>query len=346
MSAIEWTDETLNVVVGCQRVSPGCENCYAEKVAHRGMSPQHKGLTVVGKAGVRWSGEVRLVPEQLEKPLRWRKPRRIFVCSMADLFHPSVPNEFIAAVLGLAAATPQHTYQILTKRPQRMREFFAWLDDWKWMDGRQVARAGVCRSIARDYVAASVDMNDARWPLPNVWLGVSVEDQQRADERIPVLLECPAALRFLSCEPLLGPVDLSAWLETPTLTDQDLDMPDGAEVDGLRREGQNFRRVAGIGWAIVGGESGPGARECDLGDVRSIVQQCQGADVPVFVKQLGARPVRRQQAQTGHGSMGQYEVEADDLVEHLLLTSRKGADPSEWPADLRVQEMPRIGGAP
>src|SRR5690606_22560010 len=181
MTTIEWTQGTWNPVSGCTRVSPGCDNCYAMRQAHRfsGNCQPYEGLTTIRRGKVDWTGSVRFVPEMLEVPLQ-RKPTTWFVNSMSDLFHESLTNEQIASAFGGMAATPQHTYQILTKRPKRMREWFGWLD--------------------------------GRRPLHNVWLGVSCEDQARADERIPHLLSTPAAVRFVSAEPLLGPIALRAWM--------------------------------------------------------------------------------------------------------------------------------------
>lgn len=325
-SKIEWTDRTWNPTVGCARVSPGCENCYAENQAARvvlmsaAQGRESVYLPVVDVERRRWNRACVTVPGRLEDPLRWKKPAMVFVNSMSDLFHPSVPFEFIAAVFGVAAACPQHTFQILTKRPQRMREFFAWL-------GGRRAALRECFLRASTYIPDDgawkrwVDQGRQAydcgfpWPLPNVWLGVSVEDQQRADERIPVLLECPAAVRFLSCEPLLGEVDINATNDVLCRCYGCMSMlTQYPESPSLRR----------IDWVIVGGESGPGARECDLAWVRSIVEQCAAADVPVFVKQLGAKP-----------------TVAGRRV--ISIRDRKGADPSEWPTDLRVQQFP--GGA-
>lgn len=315
-SKIEWTDRTWNPTVGCARVSPGCEHCYAETMAARCVSMsaaqgrESVYLPVVDVARRRWNRTCVTVPERLEDPLRWKKPAMVFVNSMSDLFHDDVPFEFIAAVFGIAAATPRHTYQILTKRPERMREFFRWIEHEAYV--QELDTADVCTSMMKLGVGAEV----RTWPLPNVHLGVSVEDQARAEERIPVLLECPAELRFLSCEPLLGPVDIAECLD---------------DEYAPRDHGGAMAEEHGpsIGWVIVGGESGPGARDCEVAWVRSIVDQCKAADVPVFVKQLGARPV-----------VQRFGTSRDQLVVSLKLKSRKGADPSEWPADLRVQEMP------
>jgi len=230
-SSIEWTEATWNPVRGCDIVSPGCTNCYAMKVAHRfsGAGKPYDGLTKLTKGGPVWTGQVRLVPEALGMPLRWRKPRRIFVNSMSDLFHEDVPDGFITEVWRTMADTPHHTYQILTKRPARMAENL-----------RRALSIG-------DFIAP---------PLENVWLGVSVEDQRRADERIPLLLLTPAAVRWLSVEPLLGPVDLWPW-------------------------------IADLDWVVVGGESGHGARPMDQDWARSLRDQCNEAAVPFFFKQWG-----------------------------------------------------------
>lgn len=230
MTKIEWTNATWNPTLGCSRVSPGCDNCYAVRVAARQMQEAHKGLT----AGGDWTGEVRCMPERLEQPLRWRDSRMVFVDSMSDLFHPAVPQEFIERVFSVMDEAQRHTFQILTKRPQRM--------------------AGLLRSDNNTWPV---------WPLPNVWLGVSVEDQRYADLRISHLLATPAAVRFLSIEPLLSPVDITPWIET-----------------GHDR--------GGIDWVIVGGESGPGARPMRPDWVRALRDQCDTAGVPFFFKQAGA----------------------------------------------------------
>lgn len=235
-SKIEWTDATWNPTTGCTKVSPGCDHCYAEKITERFHGPGSFAT-------------VALHPDRLDKPLHWRKPRLVFVNSMSDLFHDSVPDEFIARVFAVMALTPQHTYQILTKRHGRMRSLLR-SPDFRAMVADQV---GVSDAIySRELVG---------WSLPNVWCGVSVENQQWADIRIPALLDTPAAVRFLSCEPLLGPVDLSG--------------------------GMAYDPLDGIGWVIVGGESGPGARPMHPNWARSLRDQCQDARVPFLFKQRG-----------------------------------------------------------
>lgn len=259
-SAIEWTDDTWNPIVGCSIVSPGCTNCYAMKQAARLLdgnpkSPHYAGTTkrVNGKAV--WTGKVALAPDHiLTAPLRWKKPRRIFVNSMGDLFHESVSDEWIDRVFAVMALGPQHTFQVLTKRSKRMREY--------------------CREIRAAYIDAQNALSERvfghrsstiTFPLPNVWLGVSAEDQQRADERIPDLLATPAAVRFVSAEPLLKPIDLGGGL--PGEYDDDL--------------------TPGLDWIIAGGESGPGARPMHPDWARSIRDQCAAAGVAFHFKQWG-----------------------------------------------------------
>jgi protein gp37 len=257
-SAIEWTQATWNPITGCDRISPGCQHCYALALARR--------LKAMGQAKYQTDGRpptsgpgfgVAVHPQVLGEPLRWRRPRRIFVCSMADLFHARVPEAFIAQVFAVMAATPQHTYQVLTKRPGRMARLLA-SDAFP----EQVYRLTVAR-----YGASTLT-----WPLPNLWLGTSVEDQRRADQRIPKLLETPAAIRFLSCEPLLGPIGLAPeWVEL--------------ELQAFGRNGAVcFPRVD---WIIAGGESGPGHRPARPDWVRFLRDQAVAAEVAFFFKQWG-----------------------------------------------------------
>lgn len=279
-SAIEWTNATWNPVRGCTKVSPGCKHCYAETFAERWRGtkghPYEQGF------------DLRLVPNALTKPFGWRAPRKIFVNSMSDLFHEDVSDEYIAAVFGVMAATPRHTYQVLTKRAERMREWFDWAA--RGPDGRHGHQAQI--RCSRAAVAAGLSPNDVgydtvngtsrwAWPLPNVWLGVSVENQAYADERIPHLLATPAAVRFLSVEPLLGPVDLHA-IQIP------------GERNGLRFSALTRQHDARYGssdsllhWVIVGGESGAGAREMRREWVAYLRNQCVESDVSFFFKQWG-----------------------------------------------------------
>jgi protein gp37 len=330
-SAIQWTDATWNPTSGCTRASPGCDNCYAVTMTRRlAAMGQAKYAGLVNEGKRHFNGTVRTDEYALPMPLGWRKPRQIFVDSMSDLFHPAVQFEFIDRVLAVAALTPRHTYQLLTKRAERAAEYFGQLtperlidvvaedygdDAWSfagnWIDGWSMPK-----EVPND--GNPLNGTVKRWPLPNVWMGTTVEDQERADERIPHLLRVPAAVRFLSCEPLLGPLDLTGWFLIPV-----------ADRDSF---------VAPLDWVIVGGESGPGARPFDLSWARRIVQQCKAADVPVFVKQLGAHPVEPIPGKEETRAVNQPFMGGG--WSHLGLRNKKGGDMDEWPADLQVREMP------
>ena len=278
-TGISWTDETWNPVKGCSRVSAGCQHCYAEAQAARivrmgkGMPTAYDGLVKVTAGGEpRWTGRLGFDFEHLGNPLRWQRPRRIFVNSMSDLFHEDVPDEWIVDIFAVMALAPRHTFQILTKRPKRMREFLTASSREFSVAGRVIGRAwemlgrvGAGRVIARPDRYRHEGIAARPWPLPNVWLGVSVENQEAADERIPELLRTPAAVRFLSCEPLLGPVDLRGVPVPPSIGD----------VEASRR----------LHWIIAGCESGPGARPCSVEWLRSLRDQCAAAGVPFFLKQ-------------------------------------------------------------
>ena len=315
VSSIEWTDRTWNPVRGCSIVSPGCVNCYAMTFAHRFNRPggPYEGLTKATTAGPQWTGQVQLVESALREPLSWRKPARVFVNSMSDLFHESVPDDFIDRVFAVMALAQRHTFQILTKRPSRMSAYLSKL-------GRRSNVAWNIRTTMdgwpREYDIVDAVESEETWPLPNVWLGVSCEDQQRADERIPLLLQTPAAVRFISAEPLLGPIDLRTGGEVTEV----------GHIDWLRGFRGSEPKIPSIDWVICGGESGPKARPCDVRWLRSIVGQCKVSGVPVFVKQLGSAPIK---------------VQAGIVLDRLWLTDRKGGDPSEWPEDLRVRQFPR-----
>jgi len=311
-SAISWTGATWNPVTGCTKVSPGCANCYIERTPPFRMA---------GRRFVRGAIPVLLHRERLDQPLRWRKPRRVFVCSLADLFHDDVPDEFIGLVFAVMAAAEHHTFQVLTKRPDRMRRLLA---DASW-HGEYVSKAR-CLPGTFEHVA--------EWPLSNVWCGVSVENQRMADERIPVLLDTPAAVRFLSCEPLLSALDLGLAKALPICREADeVTMFTSGTPDYIpfKRPGRGWYRFDAatkpwVDWVIVGGESGPGSAErklverctwhrpadsgkhyghvpCDCNGtgwrpkpqalewVRSLRDQCVAASVPFFFKQwAGPRP--------------------------------------------------------
>jgi protein gp37 len=264
MTTIQWTQETWNPVRGCTHVSEGCRHCYAERQAARNLpgmkSPTTGGpFAVMTPSGPRWTGKVELIPHMLDVPLKRKKRTIWFVNSMSDLFHESLRWPEITKVFDVMRQANWHTYQVLTKRAENLAKF---ADHWAIHNGGA---------------------------LPDVWLGVSVEDRKNL-ERIDHLRSAPAAVRFLSLEPLL----------------EDLGTLD----------------LRGIDWVIVGGESGPGARVCDVAWTRSIMSQCKAAGVACFMKQLGARPTN-----SIGPAMGR-------------LTSRKGDVMSEWPPDLRMREMP------
>ena len=281
-SAIEWTDATWQPVTGCSVVSPGCTNCYAMRLAGTRLAhhPSRAGLTIDTKAGPVWNGKVRLNEEWLLQPLRWRRPRRIFVCAHGDLFHESVPDEWIDRVFAVMALAPQHTFQVLTKRAKRMREYLATrAGDWQmvWPDANPPGALPVSRSEQRLRIAGH-RAHRVVFPLPNVWLGVSAEDQARADERIPDLLATPSAVRFVSCEPLLGRLDLTRV------------SPNGVQsIDALsgRSITPDYSGWPRLDWIIAGGESGPGARPMHPQWARSLRDQCEEAGVPFFHKQNG-----------------------------------------------------------
>ena len=250
---IEWADRVWNPIVGCTIVSPGCTNCYAMRMAARlnRMLPSshYEGLTQSVNGRPVWTGKVALAPDHIFKsPLSWRKPTRVFVNSMSDLFHEDVPDEWIDEVFAVMLDNRQHTYQILTKRPERMRQYV------RNFYHAMTARAGGPYEL------------DISLPLYGICLGVSVEDQARADERIPLLLDTPAAVRFISAEPLLGPINIRSHLAEKHIINEYVLPP--------------------LDWVIAGGESGPGKRPVDPAWLRSIRDQCRAAGVPVFIKQI------------------------------------------------------------
>lgn len=276
---IEWTDRVWNPVTGCTKVSEGCRNCYAFETHNR----RHKGFQNGAKLPQQYAkpfNEIQLFPNRLQAPLKWKKPQRIFVNSMSDLFHKDVPFEYIDKVFAVMALTPRHTYQILTKRPERMLEYFQsasqkeMIERWEEAAGELLGDEAAC-FVANRLNGVLPNANPG-WPMQNAWLGVSVENQQSADERIPLLLKTPAAVRFLSCEPLLGPVDLK-------LNDSAL-----YHTSGYRPPLSEYTKVGEcISWVIAGGESGHKARPMEPDWARSLRDQCIEANVPFFFKQFG-----------------------------------------------------------
>lgn len=257
---IEWTDETWNPVTGCSKVSQGCKNCYALREWPR-LAANPKATAYFGRE----FSDVACHPERLDTPLRWTKPRKVFVNSMSDLFHESVPDAFIDQVFAVMALAKRHTFQVLTKRPERMLAYMTGLGKSAKRLDDAARTVGYTFEFEGQYLIS--------WPLPNIWLGVSVEDQSTADERIPLLLQTPAAVRWISAEPLLGEVDLGRIV-----------MPDG---DALGSALYNDGESAGLDWIVVGGESGPKARPMHPDWVRSLRDQCAEAHVPFLFKQWG-----------------------------------------------------------
>lgn len=258
MSKIEWTDKTWNPIVGCSKVSPACDNCYAEQQA--GMCANFKQAQYQDVVRIspdcdtylgQWNGRTSFVESQLDKPLKRKKPTKYFVCSMSDLFHESVPFEWVAKVFSVMALCPQHTFQVLTKRPERMAYFFEVVKNIDQHPELDQLLFDPWRAV---YAAPG---DSLPWPLPNVWIGTTVENQEQADRRIPHLLKCAAPVRFLSVEPMLGPVELGMWLEYS------------------------------IQWVICGGEAGPRARPMYEGWALSLMEQCRDASIPFFFKQWG-----------------------------------------------------------
>lgn len=284
-TSIEWTDATWNPAVGCSKVSPGCDHCYAAGVASRGMQSAHRGLAVRGE----WTGEVRILPDRLDTPLAWHRPRRVFVGSMTDLFHPDVPASFIEAVFGVMAAASRHTFQVLTKRPQRMAELLT-----HWDADRLAAVAAV--AVGED-PARGTELFPFSWPLPNVWIGTSIESDRYA-WRAERLRATPAAVRFLSCEPLLGPL--------PSLD------------------------LTGIDWVIAGGESGHGARPMHPDWVRDLCDRCTTAGIPFLFKQWGAWVPYEPDAQPPF-----FASQNGDLIDgHHMPSALTDGDPIDgwwWP---------------
>ena len=299
-------------------MSAGCQNCYAMKQAHRfsGEGKAYEGLTELGPQGPRWTGKVRLVPDLLNAPMRWKKPCRIFVNSMSDLFHEDVPEEFITAVFGVMLTRPDHIFQILTKRPRRMLEYLTGIRMLGGLgpyirsvriDGDRtlpnffnavmktaVYRGRRHRAMGDPWMsvfnAAACNMNNK--PLSNVWLGVSVEDQQTADERIPILLQTPAAVRWVSAEPLLGPIDLSPWLYDHRECTCCEVIGGGHQMGCMfYGEGKKFINASPdlLDWVVTGAESGPRARQMNEDWVRSLRDQCQSARIAFFYKQNAIR---------------------------------------------------------
>ncbi len=335
MTNIEWTDEVWNPVTGCTKVSQGCKNCYAEVIANRRLP--HGGFTDRPFTTVRTHGD------RLTQPLRWKKPRKVFVNSMSDLFHEDVPEFFIDCVFAVMAVARHHTFQILTKRPERMLAY---------MSGR--SRSAQPWKDAARTVGYSLEFEGVSlvpFPLPNVWLGVSAENQETADERIPLLRQTPAAIRFVSYEPALAVVDFSKHLHVTWVyaagegeAHPSNDGRGGWWSDlGVRSDEGELPRPD---WIIIGGESGPKARPFDLMWARVSIAQCKAAGVACFVKQLGAVPMMSNAEWQSRDTVRMLNHRNHHRVpkgfEPIYLTNRKGGYMDEWPEILRVRQFPQV----
>lgn len=284
MSNIEWTGDSWNPIVGCSLASPGCTNCYSMGMAarlHAMRVPQYAGLTKASKAGPVWTGSLAFAEQALLAPLKRKKPQTYFVNSMGDLFHEDCPDDWIDRVFAVMALCPQHTFQALTKRADRMREY---------CDGL-TSGSGAARLMQQIEAMKPSDLWNGnvyqarhelveRSCLPNVWLGVSVEDQRRADERIPALLQTPAAVRWISAEPLLEGITLTHVHHDNVVAINALDGRVGFPVPHAKEANR-------LDWVVCGGESGHKARPFNEEWMRSLYEQCREAGVPFFAKQMG-----------------------------------------------------------
>lgn len=318
-STISWTDATWPIVAGCDYVSPGCSNCWAVRdswrLAHNPNPKVHNAYfgTVDKQASGKlvWSGIVRTLPNRLTWPLKWRGSKRIFVCSQADLFHDKVPFEFIAAAFGVMAMAPQHTFQVLTKHAGRMREFFKWI-----AEDQNGPATGCLWHLHRETFEALGRYGyeqPPQWPLENVWIGVTVEDKTRAEERLDDLVMIPAAVRWVSYEPALELVNFAPWLE--------LTVP----------ASERYYQPA-IDWIVCGGESAQtraNTRPFDLAWARAVRDQCRAGGAAFFMKQLGSNPNWLDRTDpSGYG------------VPEGKSSRYKWHEPEHWPKDLQVQEFP------
>lgn len=320
---IEWSEATWNPITGCSVVSAGCKHCYAMKLAGTRLKhhPSRKGLTRDTKAGPVWTGEVRFNEQWLTQPLKWTRPRKIFVCAHGDLFAEGVPDEWIDRVFAVMATSRTHTFQVLTKRPERMRDYLARFKP----DGQ-----GWITPNGGDGYQSLCPLGPERWPLPNVWLGVSVEDQKTADQRIPHLLATLSAIRWISYEPALGPVDFRRWMfdwgcescgyggeatldhcpncgwvgdapgeigeaKCPECKELLSDYDACPECQATEETGfgptLSGYTLGYINWIVAGGESGKHARPAHPDWFRSTRDQCAAAGIPFLFKQWGEHAV-------------------------------------------------------
>lgn len=374
-TAIEWTDVTKNPIrarrkgstatkggynsgVGhyCEKVSKGCKNCYASALQPRFGLPQFQEQR--GED----APDVFLDVNVLLSVLRMREGKRIFWCDMTDLFGSWVPFEWVCTILAVMAATPQHTHQILTKRPERALAFFAWLGDVEVAGGGYPLQVDVLRDYARRQ-GVEVEIEDFEWPLPNVHFGVSVESQDETS-RLDDLMRIPAAVRWASLEPLVGPVNVARYMRR-WCDKCDGEIPVGANacvVDIMGGTCGGAVAKGSLDWGVVGLESGPKARPGDVRWVRHLKLQFERAGVPVFIKQLGANtrdvndgrlaPNAEEDGVPGAWPNAMSDRWLDSIERNpdrdgdlgyqgepvrVRLRSKKGGDPAEWPRDLRVR---------
>jgi protein gp37 len=344
-TSIEWATDSWNPIAAydretgkrgwfCTKVSPGCTNCYAEQWN------RFRGNGHLYRAGNIDKVRFELAPT-LTDPLHWRKPRRVFVNSMTDLFLEQHTDEMIVDVFAVMAISHYfglpHEFLVLTKRPGRARDLLSSSLFWNLVAIRTLdilrdhgsaqlrvrAREAMCEDDHGDYVIVREPRVDT--PLPNVWLGVSVENQQVVG-RVPLLLQTPAAIRFLSCEPLLGPVEVSEYLPNPLWNS--LESWKQPELD----------------WIIVGGESGTDARPCNVAWVRYLVEQCDRGRIPVFVKQLGALPgfTLEDEERRGNAMPSYHHFDKKSGLYIKAMDDPKGGNPKEWPTELRVRQFPKV----
>lgn len=316
-TGIQWTDASWNCISGCERISPGCARCYAEKLTATRLAHQtkYRGLAVVTASGEpHWTGEIRLHADELTRPLRWRKPRMIFVNSMSDSFYKDVPDEFLDRMFAVMALCPQHVFQVLTKRADRMAAYL----DIPELHNRLELAADTLRP-GHGHPSFGGKHMLPELPLRNVWTGFSAENQECFDRRAVDAAPLMRAgwLVWVSAEPLLGPVRMQGR-------------------DGKLE--QNWLGTPGIRWVVVGGESGPDSRPCNVQHVRSLVEQCQAANVAVFVKQLGSHAI---DANTGWPEGTKMPA----IGGRVSLRDSKGGLMEEWPEDLRVRQFPEVARA-
>ena len=354
-SNIAWTDDTYNPIVGCTKISQGCLNCYAATAANTPRLQQFEQYQNVVDHKGNWNGKIEFVPKVLDQLLKLKRPRKIFMPSMSDPFHDAVKDEWLDQIFATIALTPHLTYQLLTKRPERMLQYFT--ETWQGrpeqeFEGIYIPASGpssradevcfACEEIIDRHKLADTDKDSLwteggslkimqwGWPLPNLHLGVTVENQAAADERIPLLLQTPAAVRFLSVEPMLERISLDC-LHWDGMTN--LNCLTGKHGVNYPLQGDCNK----VDWVIVGGESGTKARFFYLEWAESMIEQCKSAQVPVFVKQIGSNAWERCETPE---HLKEIAPEMESFCQ-IKTKSRAGSNPDEWPEHLRIQEFPK-----